>query len=96
MRVLIMLFDSIWNQEVVRLWNRRSVMMNEKEKKEKESKKNLSELEEADLRIRRNTELTNTIRLDTQEEIANFWEDYDGKASNFFHFFMTIWKVMRI
>jgi len=54
-------------------------MMNEKEKKEKESKKNLSELEEADLRIRRNAELTNTIRLDTQEEIANFWEDYDGK-----------------
>ncbi len=79
MRVLIMLFDSLCNQEVVRLWNRRSVMMNEKEKKEKESKKNLSELEEADLRIRRNAELTNTIRLDTQEEIANFWEDYDGK-----------------
>lgn len=52
-------------------------MMKERVRKEKETKKNLSELEMAEQRIRRNAELTPTVQIETQEEIAEFWENDD-------------------
>ena len=45
---------------------------NKKESKEKKIKKKLTEVEEAQQRIRRNVELTCTVQLKKQEEQLNF------------------------